>query len=135
MLSFARRQIKKKFRTAVAPLSALDRCDEVYFALGIHGLEQSHRGYLAIHGHRNVWTQFALIHQPLANTGIELFEIVDHLAHGYAIDLDSGLAAGDGLQQRWNIDRGHGQSRCLQMASMMAGGFIGSRSMRTPAAW
>ena len=115
-----------------APLTAFDRGDEMHLALWAYGLEEAHGRYLAIHGHGDVGPQFALIDQPLTNAWVNLFEIIDHLAHGFTSDLDGGFAAGDGLQQRGNIDRRHGQSRCFQMASMMAGGFMGSRSMRTP---
>src|SRR5690348_5220544 len=71
-----------------APLSALDRGDEMHYALRADGLEEAHRRYLAIHCHGNVGPQFALIHQPVANAWVNFFEIVDHLAHGFALHVD-----------------------------------------------
>ena len=106
----------------------------MHFALRTDGLEKAYRRHFAVNSNRNIRAQFALFHQALANSRIDSFEIVDHLAHSCASHFDGRFAACYGLQQRGNIDRRHGQSRCFQMASMMAGGFMGKRSMRTPAA-
>ena len=97
-------------------------------------LEQAHGRDLAIYGHRDVGAQVVLIEQAVADAWTDLIETIDDLADGGALDLNRRFSAGEALKQSWDIDYRQSQSRWLQMASMIAAGFMGSRRMRTPAA-
>src|SRR3954454_21421601 len=59
------------------------------------------------------------------------FEIVYHLSHRGTIDFDRSSAAGQLLQQRRDEYQRHLQRPPFQMAAITAGGFMGSRRMRT----
>src|SRR5215469_16365132 len=106
----------------------------MHFARWTDCLEQAHGSDLAVHGYGNVGPKPALIKQTIMKARISLLEILDHLPHRRAFDMKRTLTSGERLEQRRDVNRRQGQSRWLQIASIMAGGFMGSRRIRTHAA-
>jgi len=106
----------------------------MYLARRAHLFQQAERSHLAIDGDRNVGTQAALVEEAVAKPWIRAFQILNQLPYRRTLRLNRRSPAGERLQQSRNINRRQAQSRWLQMAAMMAGGFMGRRRMRTPAA-
>ena len=92
------------------------------------GFHEAERGDFVIDGDGDVGPEAILFEEPVVEAGILRFEIGDDLTDGCAFDVEFGASVRQMPQEIWDEDFWH------QIASMMAGGFMGSRVRRVPMA-